>query len=157
MVMEILERGRRRFALACLLVKSEVGVQDAWVRDGMTKAKAEADALIAQIVAGAEAVEISMAYLSRGLPMHSRSMLRDVAPPFALLQVAETLALGPLHPESISPPALVCFGVFCGLQTQAAAALVTGAGAAGGGCAGCDRGRAGGLPAKDIVVRDPHG
>jgi hypothetical protein len=40
----------RRFASACLLVKSEVGVRDAWVRDGMTRA--EADALIAEIVAG---------------------------------------------------------------------------------------------------------
>jgi hypothetical protein len=39
----------RRFALASLLVKTEVGVADAWVREGMTKA--EADALIAQIVA----------------------------------------------------------------------------------------------------------
>src|SRR5690349_17150726 len=46
------KRGRR-FALASLLVKSEVGVLDAWVRDGMTKA--EADALISEIVAGAEA------------------------------------------------------------------------------------------------------
>src|SRR6266853_6691780 len=53
----------RRFALACLLVKSEVGVQDAWVRDGMTKV--EADDLIAQIVAGAEAVEISIGLLGQ--------------------------------------------------------------------------------------------
>ena len=35
-------------------VKSEVGVTDAWVRDGMIKA--EADALITEIVAGAEAL-----------------------------------------------------------------------------------------------------
>ena len=48
------KRGRR-FALASVLVKTEVGVADAWVREGMTKA--EADALIAQIVAAAEAVE----------------------------------------------------------------------------------------------------
>src|ERR1700720_3916194 len=42
------KRGRR-FALVSVLVKTEVGVADAWVREGMTKA--EADALIAQIVA----------------------------------------------------------------------------------------------------------
>jgi hypothetical protein len=54
------KRGRR-FALASLLVKTEVGVADAWVREGMTKA--EADALIAQIVAAAEAVEVSIALL----------------------------------------------------------------------------------------------
>jgi len=96
----------RRFALACLLVKLEVGVQDAWVRDDMTKA--EADDLIAQIVAGAEAVEISIGLLEQRLAdALSINVARDVPPPFGLLQVAETLALGPLHPESISPPALV--------------------------------------------------
>src|SRR5437879_7882809 len=58
------KRGRR-FALASLLVKTEVGVADAWVREGMTKA--EADALIAQIVATAEAVEVSIAFLERRL------------------------------------------------------------------------------------------
>jgi hypothetical protein len=41
------KRGRR-FALASLLVKTEVGVADARVRDGVTKA--EADALITEIV-----------------------------------------------------------------------------------------------------------
>src|SRR6516164_8331711 len=46
------KRGRR-FALASLLVKSEIGVADAWVRGGMTKA--EVDAVIAEIVSGAEA------------------------------------------------------------------------------------------------------
>src|SRR6266478_6182582 len=101
-----LARQGRRFALACLLVKSEVAVQDAWVRDDMTKA--EADALIAQIVAGAEAVEISIGLLEQRLAdALAINVARDVPPPFGLLQVAETLALGPLHPESISPPALV--------------------------------------------------
>ena len=96
----------RRFALACLLVKSEVGVQDAWVRDGMTKA--EADALIAQIVAGAEAVEISIGLLEQRLAdALATNVAREVPPPFGLLQVVEVLALGPLHPERISPPALV--------------------------------------------------
>jgi hypothetical protein len=96
----------RRFALAGLLVKLEVGVQDAWVRDDMTKV--EADDLIAQIVAGAEAVEISIGLLEQRLAdALAINVARDVPPPFGLLQVAETLALGPLHPESISPPVLV--------------------------------------------------
>src|SRR6202045_717172 len=56
------KRGRR-FTLASLLVKTEVGVADAWVREGLNKA--EADALIAQIVAAAEAVEVSIALLER--------------------------------------------------------------------------------------------
>jgi hypothetical protein len=92
----------RRFALAGLLVKSEVGVQDAWLHDGMTKA--EADNLIAQIVAGAEAVEISIGLLEQRLAdALAINVAHDVPPPFGLLQVAETLALGPLHPESLSP------------------------------------------------------
>src|SRR5438874_1593426 len=99
------KRGRR-FALASLLVKMEVGVADAWVREGMTKA--EADALIAQIVAGAEAVEVSAALLEQRLAdALAINVARDLPPPFGLLQVAETLGLGPLHPESISPLTMV--------------------------------------------------
>src|SRR5215469_10507523 len=99
------KRGRR-FALASLLVKSEIGVADAWVRDGMTKA--EADALITEIVAGAEAVEVSISLLERRLAdALAINVARDVPPPFGLLQVVETLGLGPIHPESISPLLLV--------------------------------------------------
>jgi hypothetical protein len=99
------KRGRR-FALASLLVKTEFGVADAWVRDGMTKA--EADALIAEIVSGAEAVEVSIALLEqRVADALAINVARDIPPPFGLLQVAEMLGLGPLHPEGISPPALV--------------------------------------------------
>ena len=99
------KRGRR-LAMASLLVKSEVGVADAWVSDGMTKA--EADAMITQIVAGAEAVEVSIALLEQRLAdALAINVARDVPPPFGLLQVAETLGLGPLHPASISPTTMV--------------------------------------------------
>jgi hypothetical protein len=99
------KRGRR-FALASLLVKSEIGVADAWVRDGMTKA--EADALITEIVSGAEAVEVSISSLEQRLAdALVINVARDVPPPFGLLQVVERLGLGPLHPESISPLELV--------------------------------------------------
>jgi hypothetical protein len=99
------KRGRR-FALASLLVKTEVGVADAWVREGMTKA--EADALIAQIVARAEAVEVSTALLEQRLAdALAINVACDLPPPFGLLEVAEMLGLGPLHPESISPLAMV--------------------------------------------------
>jgi hypothetical protein len=99
------KRGRR-FALASLLVKTEFGVVDAWVRDGMTKA--EADALIGEIVSGAEAVEVSIGLLEQRLAdALAINVARDFPPPFGLLQVAEMLGLGPLHPESISPPVLV--------------------------------------------------
>jgi len=99
------KRGRR-FALASVLIKTEVGVADAWVGEGM--AKAEADALIAQIVAAAEAVEVSIAFLERRLAdALAINVACDRPPPFGLLQIAETLGLGPLHPKSISPLAMV--------------------------------------------------
>ena len=99
------KRGRR-FMLASLLMKTEVGVADAWVRDGMTKA--EADVLITQIVAEAEAVEVSIGLLEQRLAdALAINVARDVPPPFGLLQVAETLGLGPLHPEGISPLEIV--------------------------------------------------
>jgi hypothetical protein len=92
--------------LASLLMKSEVGVADAWVRDGMTKA--EADVLIPEIVAGAEAVEVSISLLEQRLAdALAINVARDVPPPFGLLQVVETLGLGPLYPESTSPLVLV--------------------------------------------------
>ena len=99
------KRGRR-FALASLLVKSEIGVADAWVRNGMTKAAA--DAMIAEIVSGVEAVEVSISLLERRLAdALAINVARDVPPPFGLLQVVETLGLGPLHPDGISPLVLV--------------------------------------------------
>jgi hypothetical protein len=96
----------RRFALVSLLVKSEVGIADAWVRDGMTKA--EADALITEIISGAEAVEVSISLFERRLADGlAINVARDIPPPFSLLQVVETFGLGPVHPESISPRSLV--------------------------------------------------
>ena len=92
--------------MASLLVKSEIGVADAWVRDGMTKA--EADALITEIVAGAEAVEVSIRLLEQRLAdALAINVARDVPPPFGLLQVVERLGLGLIHPDGISPHELV--------------------------------------------------
>ena len=101
----LVKRGRR-FALAALLIKIEIGVADAWVTEGMSKA--EADALIAEIVAGSETAEVSIGLLERRLAdALATNVARDAPPPFGLLQVAEALGLGPLHPEAISPPVLV--------------------------------------------------
>jgi hypothetical protein len=78
------KRGRR-ISLACLLTKAEIGVADAWVREGMTKT--EADALIAQIVAGAEAVEVSIGLIEKRLAAAlAINVARDLPPPFGLLQ-----------------------------------------------------------------------
>ena len=86
--------------------RPEIGVADAWVRDGMTKA--EADAVIAEIVSGAEAIEVSISLLERRLAdALAINVEGDVPPPFGLLRVVETLGLGPPHPDGISPLVLV--------------------------------------------------
>jgi hypothetical protein len=97
-----LARQGRRFSLGSLLIKAEIGVADAWVREGMTKA--EADALTAQIVAGAEAVEVSIGLIEKRLA-HALAIniARDVPPPFGLLQVAEILGLGQFTHRAFHP------------------------------------------------------
>ena len=100
----LVKRGRR-FALAAVLVKMESGVVDAWVTDDM--GKAEAEALIEEIVAGSEPAEVSIGLLERRLAdALATNVARDAPPPFGLLQVAEAIGLGPLHPETIAPAAL---------------------------------------------------
>ncbi len=102
----VLAKRGRRFALASALVKAGMGVADAWVRDGMTKS--EADDLIEQIVAATEAADVSIGFIGRRLAdALAVNLQRDVPPPFGLLQVTETLGLGSLQPEAISPAALV--------------------------------------------------
>lgn len=95
----------RRFALASVLIKTDVGIADAWLREDM--AKREADGVIAQIIAGAEAVEVSAGFvtmrLADGLAMN---VGRQTPPPFGLLQVSEALRLGILQPAALSPLAL---------------------------------------------------
>ena len=101
----VAKRGRR-FALASLLVKVGKGVADAWVRDGMSKH--EADALVEQIIDATDAAEVSIGFVEQRLADALASNLElDTPPPFGLLHVIETLSLGPLHPEAISPEALV--------------------------------------------------
>jgi hypothetical protein len=101
----LVKRGRH-FALAALLIKIEMGVADAWVTEGMSKA--EADAVIEEIVAGSEIVEVPIGLLEQRLAdALAVNVAGDAPPPFGLLQVAEALGLGPLHPEAILPSALV--------------------------------------------------
>jgi hypothetical protein len=101
----LVKRGRR-FALAALLIKIEVGVADACVTEGMSKA--EAEAVTEEIAAGSETVEVSVGLLERRLAdALAANVARDAPPPFGLLQVAEALGLGPLHPAAVSPAALV--------------------------------------------------
>jgi hypothetical protein len=111
-----LVRRGRRFVLAALLTKTEVGVADAWVTEEM--GRAEAEALVAQIAAGSEVVEVSVGLLERRLAdALATNVERDAPPPFGLLQVAEALGLGPLHPEAV-PPAALAAELLAGLPAE---------------------------------------
>jgi hypothetical protein len=111
-----LVRRGRRFVLAALLTRTEVGVADAWVTEAM--GRAEAEALVEQIAAGSETVEVSIGLLERRLAdALATNVERDAPPPFGLLQVAEALGLGPLHPEAI-PPAALAAELLAGLPAQ---------------------------------------
>jgi hypothetical protein len=104
-IFALLKTGRR-FALASVLIKADVGIADAWLRQDMSKR--EADGVVAQIIAGAEAVEVSAGFvamrLADGLAIN---LARQTPPPFGLLQVTECLGLGILQPAAVSPIALV--------------------------------------------------
>lgn len=92
----------RRFALASVLIKTDVGVADAWVRENMPKR--EADSIIAQIKGATEAVTVSISFVNMRLAdALAINLARRSPPPFGLLQVTEALGLGLLRPSEISP------------------------------------------------------
>src|SRR5437763_15139014 len=65
---------------------------------------ADAVSFNTQIDTGAEVVESSLSFLEQRLAVAlSINVALDLPPPFGLLHVVETLGLGPLHPESLSP------------------------------------------------------
>jgi hypothetical protein len=95
----------RRFALASMLIKADVGVADAWVRDDMPKR--EADGIVAQITGATEAVNVPISFVqSRLADALASNLARRTPPPFGLLQVTEALGLSLLQPAEISPMAL---------------------------------------------------
>jgi hypothetical protein len=101
----LVRRGRRH-ALVSVLVKAGMGVADAWVREGITRA--EADDLIEEITIAASAVEVSIGMLERRVAdALTVNLARAAPPPFGLLHVIETLGIGSLQPEPVSVTALV--------------------------------------------------
>lgn len=95
----------RRYALASVLIKTDAGIADAWLREDMSKR--EADGVVAQIIAGAEAVEVSAGFVAMRLAdALAMNVGRQSPPPFGLLQVSEALGLGIIQPAALSPLAL---------------------------------------------------
>jgi hypothetical protein len=100
----VLKSGRR-YALASVLTKSDVGVADAWVREDMSKR--EADSIVVQITGAAEAVNVPIGFVERRLAdALAINLARTIPPPFGLLQVTEAIGLGLLQPAEASPMGL---------------------------------------------------
>ncbi|MCW6507403.1 hypothetical protein [Lichenifustis flavocetrariae] len=111
----MVKRGRR-FAVACVLVKLGTGIADAWIRDALTKADAEA--FINDVLAGVESVEISMVLFERRLADALVAHLdTGTPPPFHLLQAMDVLGLSSLRPDA-SPPAVLAEALLAGLPAD---------------------------------------
>src|SRR4051795_5971258 len=97
----VLAREGRRRAIACLLVKAEVGVRDAWARHGLTRS--EMEEFVGQVASGTEVFPVSAEYVrmaaAHGLAVNLAS---GTMPPFALLDFVETSDLQGLQPEASS-------------------------------------------------------
>ena len=101
----LVKRGRH-LAIASVMVKEGVGVADAWVRDGMTKA--ESDNFIEQIDMAVDPVNVSIGFVERRVAdALAVNAARNAPPPFGLLQVMETLGLGTLQPQAVSAAELI--------------------------------------------------
>jgi hypothetical protein len=120
----LLRRGREH-RLASILIKEEHGVADALLTDAMTAAALRA--MRGRIIAEIDVAEVPLGYLEARLAAAlGENLARRVPLPFRLLQVAESLALGPVTPARVTPAALAA-GLLEGLppdRTGAAALAV---------------------------------
>src|SRR3954469_9989141 len=96
----VLAREGRRRAIACLLIKAEVGVRDAWARHGLTRS--EMEEFVGQVASGTEVFPVSSEYVriaaAHGLAVNLAS---GIMPPFGLLDFVETADLQGLQPEAL--------------------------------------------------------
>jgi hypothetical protein len=90
----------RRNAIGCLLVKSGVGVRDAWARHELDRS--EVEEFLDQVASGVEVFPVSLDYV-RIAAAHflGVNLASGVMPPFAMLDFAETAGLQALQPEAM--------------------------------------------------------
>jgi hypothetical protein len=101
----VLTREGRRQAIGCLLLKHGIGIRDAWARHGLTRA--EVGAFLAQLQA-IELLPTSLDYV-RIAAAHAlaTNLASGVMPPFAMLDVMETVGLQGLQPEALTAEAML--------------------------------------------------
>jgi hypothetical protein len=96
----------RRFVLCSILLKDRLGVADAFAHANLSRH--EVDRLMSRLAGESGAAPISRALFERRLrDALAVNVASDTPPPFGLVQVAEVLALAPLHPEAIDAATLV--------------------------------------------------
>src|SRR4051794_4511569 len=96
----VLAREGRRRAIACLLIKAEVGVRDAWTRHGLTRS--EMEEFVGQVASGTEVFPVSSEYV-RIAAAHALAvnLASGIMPPFGLLDFVETADLQGLQPKAL--------------------------------------------------------
>ncbi|HLN23965.1 MAG TPA: hypothetical protein VK558_08275 [Patescibacteria group bacterium] len=101
----VVKDGRRQ-ATAALLLKQGVGVRDAWVNAGLTKA--EADGFLFQVETQADCYDSSLDHVRLTLG-HALAAAREsgVLPPFGLVDVVERSGLPSINPEAAPVASLV--------------------------------------------------
>jgi hypothetical protein len=96
----------RKQAAAAVLLKEGIGVRDAWVSAGLTKA--EADMFRFQVCTQAECYDSAMEHvhlvLAHALAV---SKVSGALPPFGLVDVAERAGLAAVNPEAVAVDSLV--------------------------------------------------
>ncbi len=102
----VMAKDGRKQAAAALLLKQGVGVRDAWVTAGLTKA--EADMFLFQVETQADCFDSSLDHLrlamGRALAVAQES---GALPPFGLVDVVERAGLAAVNPESVPVDSLV--------------------------------------------------
>ena len=95
----------RRYALSSVLIKTDTGVADAWLRDEMSKR--EVNDTVREISDMAEAVTVPISFAQALLAdALAINLTNQSPPPFALLQFTEALGLGLILPKAMPPATL---------------------------------------------------
>jgi hypothetical protein len=102
----LLSKEGRKQAVASLLLKQGIGVRDAWVRPGLTKA--EADMFLFRVQSEVDIYDSSMDYVRQALGYFlAMNQESSVLPPFGLVDFVERAGLPAINPQTVPVESLV--------------------------------------------------
>jgi hypothetical protein len=97
----VTQRVGRRFQLACVMMKP-TGVADAMVIPNLSKS--QMDDIVNEMKSSAPTMETDLSGVARMLGLGiADNLASGNLPPFKLVEVVESLGLGPIHPDHASP------------------------------------------------------